>query len=183
MSEGAFCGGRQQFSALPLGCGGGPGPLPRAAGVWKAGRRGRSAWWENTKHNLTLFRSLPRAHRKPDALPDSASCEFPRSVPEVSSFRCPEMKIAENGPFAPSQTGRDECGCPAWQSFPYSLPYRAGKRGCLFFLLLKADRLCSQEQCQSQSASSLADGSSEIQGESSAVCTFLCTSYLNNTPS
>lgn len=114
MSERALCGGRQQFSALPLGCGGGLGPLPWAAGVWKAGRRGRSAWWENMKHDLALFRSLPRAHRKPDALPDSASYEFPRSVPEVSSFRCPEAKTAEEGPFAPSQTGRDGCECPTW---------------------------------------------------------------------
>lgn len=60
VSERALCGGRQQFSALPLGCGGGLGPLPWAAGVWKAGRRGRSAWWENMKHDLALFRSLPQ---------------------------------------------------------------------------------------------------------------------------
>lgn len=104
---------------------------------------------------------------------DSAFREFPRSVPMVTSFRCLKIKIAEGGHCAPSYTSRHGVGCPAWWNFPYSFPSRAGENGCLFFLLLQADRLCSQEPCQLWSASSLADGSLGTQAESSAICTFL----------
>lgn len=69
--------------------------------MWKAGDMADPPGGRLKKHNLTFCRSLLRAHRKPDALPDSASCKFLRSVPAVTSFRCLKMKTAENGPCAP----------------------------------------------------------------------------------
>lgn len=55
------------------------------------------------KHKLTYFRSVPRASRKPDALPDSASQELPRAVLEVTSPRVLGVMRGrlQNGPFAP----------------------------------------------------------------------------------
>ena len=61
----------------------------------------------------------------------------------------------------------------------WSSPDRAGKRGCLFSLLLKDDRLCKQEWCQLQAVHSPADdGSLGTQGEFLAVCIFLCVCTL-----
>lgn len=51
------------------------------------------------KHSLTFFRSLPRAHGKPDILPDSASHECPRFIPEVTSFRWLKTEIAKKDPL------------------------------------------------------------------------------------
>lgn len=61
----------------------------------------------------------------------------------------------------------------------WSSPDRAGKRGRLFSLLLKDDRLCNQEWCQLQAVSSPADeGSLGTQGEFLAVCILLCMCTL-----
>ena len=61
----------------------------------------------------------------------------------------------------------------------WSSPDRAGKGGCLFSLLLKDDRLCSQEWCQLRAVSSPADdGSLVTQGEFSPVCIFVCVCTL-----
>lgn len=56
---------------------------------------------------------------------------------------------------------------------------RAGKGGCLFSLLLKDDRLCSQEWCQPQAVSSpVDDGSLGTWEEFSSVCIFVCMCTL-----
>lgn len=53
--------------------------------MWEAERPGSRLGGTAQKHKLTYFRSVPRASRKPDALPDSASQELLRAVLEVTA--------------------------------------------------------------------------------------------------
>lgn len=77
--------GRQTVGAPPLACVGGLGPGTGGSGCGK--QRDLADWLGRTaqKHKLTYFRSVPRASRKPDALPDSASQELLRAVLEVTA--------------------------------------------------------------------------------------------------